>query len=287
MADRDDMGGAGSEVRTLDEVLSMHPLLGLAWKAARGAGQILLEDRPLAIATSSKSSPTDVVTEMDTRSERFLADTLLGSRPADGMLGEEGGERLGTSGVRWVVDPLDGTVNYLYRLPMWGVSIGVEVDGSAQAGVVLTPEFDEGYVAVRGHGAWHLAHGRATRMRIDDVSDMSMALVATGFGYRWQQRKRQAEVVRELLPRIRDLRRSGSAVIDFCWLARSRVDAFYEDGLNEWDLAAGALIAQEAGAIVGGLDGGAYRGGVLLASKPGVADQLRSALVEAGAGGEA
>lgn len=276
---------AGNVV-ALDEVLSMHPLLGLAWRAAHGAGQILLDDRPPAIATSSKSSPTDIVTEMDTRSERFLAEMLLGSRPADGMLGEEGGERLGTSGVRWVVDPLDGTVNYLYRLPMWGVSIGVEVDGSTQVGVVLTPEFDEGYVGVRGGGAWHVSQARATRLRIDDVDDLSMALVATGFGYRSQQRTSQAAVVRELLPRIRDLRRSGSAVIDFCWLARSRVDAFYEDGLNEWDLAAGALIAQEAGAIVRGLDGGDYRAGVLIASKPGIADELRSALLVAGAGAE-
>lgn len=263
----------------------MHPLLQLAWQAATGAGRILSDERPDELRTSAKSSPTDTVTEMDTRCERFLIEALLADRPDDGLLGEEGGERLGTSGVRWVVDPLDGTVSYLYRLPTWGVSVAAEVNGEVTVGVVLTPAFDEGYLAVRGKGAWHVRDGGAMRMRIDDISDLSMALVATGFGYQPQQRAAQAEVLGSLLPRIRDLRRTGSAVVDFCWLARGRLDAYYEEGLNPWDMAAGALIAQESGVVVRGLGADDFQQGVMVAAKPGIADALRAALIDAGLGG--
>ena len=276
------MAAPGDEFASLDEVLGRHELLPLAWEAAQGAAGILLQ-RPDDLTAAAKSSPTDAVTEMDTRSERYIVDVLLGARPDDGLLGEEGGERPGTSGVRWVVDPLDGTVNYLYRIPLWGVSIAAEVRGQAEVGVVLTPAFGEGYLAVRGQGAWQVLAGRATRMRAGDLDDLSMALVSTGFGYRRQQRVEQAEVARQLLPQIRDLRRTGSAVIDFCWLARGRVDAFYEDGLNPWDLAAGALIAAEAGIVVQGLAQADAQRGTLVAAKPGIARALTAALAGAGA----
>ena len=262
----------------------MHPLLPLAWHAANGAGRILLDERPDDLVTATKSSPTDTVTEMDTRCERFLIDALLAGRPEDGLLGEEGGERPGTSGVRWVVDPLDGTVSYLYRLPMWGVSVAAEVDGEAAVGVVITPAFGEGFLAVKGEGAWHVRGEVATRIQVDDQADLSMALVATGFGYQPQQRAAQAAIVGALLPRIRDLRRTGSAVVDFCWLALGRLDAYYEAGLNPWDLAAGALIAQEAGIIVTGLHDDDFSQEVMVAAKPGITAALRAALIEAGVG---
>lgn len=263
----------------------MHPLLPLAWQAASGAGRILRDERPDELMTAAKSSPTDTVTEMDTRCERFLIEALLGERPDDGLLGEEGGERPGTSGVRWVVDPLDGTVSYLYRLPMWGVSVAAEVDGEAAIGVVITPAFDEGYLAVKGEGAWQVRGDVATRIWVDDQADLSMALVATGFGYQPQQRAAQAAALGVLLPRVRDLRRTGSAVVDFCWLALGRLDAYYEAGLNPWDLAAGALIAQEAGIVVAGLHDDDFGRGVMVAAKPGIADALRAALIDAGVDG--
>ena len=281
----DQLQTRSGEARTLNEVLEMHSLLPLAWHAAAGAGRILVEERPDELRTSTKSSPTDTVTEMDTRCERFLIEALLADRPDDGLLGEEGGERPGTSGVRWVVDPLDGTVSYLYRLPMWGVSVAAEINGEVVVGVVLTPDFNEGYLAVRGKGAWHVRGGHARRMLVDDVSDLSMALVATGFGYQPQQRAAQARTLGSLLPRIRDLRRTGSAVVDFCWLARGRVDACYEEGLNHWDMAAGALIAQEAGVVVRSLNGNDFGHGVMVAAKPGIADALQRALIEAGGEG--
>lgn len=161
--------------------------------------------------------------------------------------------------------------------------MAAEEHGRTTVGVVITPVFDEGYLAVAGAGAWHVRGGRASRLRLDAMDDLSMALVATGFGYRPQQRQRQAEVLRDLLPQVRDLRRTGSAVVDFCWLARGRLDAYYEAGLNAWDLAAGALIAHEAGAVVRGLRSDDYSSGVMVASRPGIADALRSALVHAGA----
>ena len=266
------------EVRDLADVLTLHPLLPLAWRAAGTAGRFLRDERPELLTVDTKSSPTDSVTVMDRTAEELILGELLGARPTDGLLGEEGGERLGTSGVRWIVDPLDGTVNYLFRLPMWGVSIGAEEQGTVTVGVVVTPEFDEAYIAVRGHGAWHVRGARAERMRGSDRADLGGALVTTGFGYDADRRRGQAEVVAGLIPKIRDVRRLGAAVVDFCWLARGRVDAYYEDGLNAWDYAAGALIAHEAGMLVTGLRDDDFSTFVFAAA-PGIAVELRAALV--------
>lgn len=266
------------EMRDLPDVLSLHPLLPLAWRAAGTAGRFLRDERPDVLDVDTKSSPTDSVTVMDRTAEELILAELLGARPTDGMLGEEGGERPGTSGVRWVVDPLDGTVNYLYRLPMWGVSIAAEERGMVTVGVIGTPEFEESYLAVRGQGAWHVRGSRAERMSVRGCVDLGSALVATGFGYDAERRRAQAAVVAGLIPEIRDVRRIGSAVIDFCWLARGRLDAYYEDSLNAWDYSAGALIAQEAGAIVTGLRGDDFSAFVLAAA-PGIAADLRAALV--------
>ncbi len=267
-----------TEVRDLADVLALHPLLPTAWRATGGAGRFLRDERPALLDVDTKSSPTDSVTVMDRTAEAMILAELLGARPTDGMLGEEGGERLGTSGVRWVVDPLDGTVNYLFRLPMWGVSIAAEEQGIVTVGVVATPEYDESYVAVRGAGAWRVTGSRAERLDVSRCDDLSEALVTTGFGYAAAMRRSQSAVVTGLITEIRDVRRMGAAVIDFCWLARGRVDAYFEKGLNAWDYAAGALIAQEAGAVVTGLRGGDFSEFVVAAA-PGIHAGLRSALV--------
>ena len=272
-------------VLSLHVVLARDPLAQLAWRAASEAGRFLADERPDALTIEAKSSPTDVVTVMDRTAEALLIDRLLGARPDDGLLGEEGGERPGTSGIRWVVDPLDGTVNYLYGLPMWGVSVAAEdsasTDGGASTargariGVVITPDFDEGYLAIRGVGAWHVRAGLARPLSVRTCPSAAQALVVTGFGYTPRQRAWQASIVSDLLPVVRDLRRSGAAVIDLCWLARGRTDAYFEHGLNLWDVAAGALIAAEAGADV---SGGPGTDRFLLVAVPGIAAELSGIL---------
>ncbi|MDI2128704.1 inositol monophosphatase family protein [Yinghuangia seranimata] len=223
-------------------------LLELALSAARVAGGMLLVDRPADLGVAAtKSSPTDVVTEMDTAAEKLIVDFLRARRPHDGFLGEEGAGEAGESGIRWVVDPIDGTVNYLYGLPAWCVSIAAEDADGAIVGVVEVPTQRETFHAVRGGGAFR----NGVAVRANTGIPMDRALVATGFGYTVERRTRQAEVVRQLLPAVRDIRRYGSAAIDLCALACGRVDAYYERGLNPWDVAAGGLIAAEAGASVG------------------------------------
>ncbi len=265
--------------RALADVLDDHELLRLAWRAATAAGSYLKDERPRLLQIDTKSSPSDSVTVMDRTAEAMISGLLLGARPDDGLLGEEGGERPGTSGVRWIVDPLDGTVNYLFGIPMWGVSIAAEVDGEVVVGVVTTPELGESYVSARGKGSWLVVDGTATALAVRSCESLGDALVTTGFGYAAQTRRRQSGVVTGLIGDIRDVRRTGAAVVDFCWLARGRFDGLYEKGLHAWDYAAGALIAAEAGAVVSGLrddDLAAF----VLAAVPGVAGQLRRALVD-------
>lgn len=268
--------------RSLDELLTLHELLPAAWQAGERAGAFLRDERPDDLVIDTKSTESDVVSAMDRDAEAMIIADLLGPRPADGLLGEEGGERVGTSGVRWVVDPLDGTVNYLHRLPMWGVSIAAEVGGRTQVGVVHVPAFGEGYLAVRGEGAWLVREGRGERLAGSDCPTLGAAIVATGFGYAAERRRRQAQVVAGLIGDVSDVRRIGAAVLDFCWLARGRLDAYFECGLNAWDYAAGALIAQEAGLVVSALrDDDLSR--FVLAAAPAIAADLRSALARLGA----
>jgi len=247
-------------------------LLRIAVDAAGEAGRLLAswrgDERPEVVDT--KSSPTDVVTEMDRRSEALITEWIRAVRPGDTILGEEGGQTLGGPGpgpgdvggdqarVRWVVDPLDGTVNYLYGLPDWAVSIAAEVDGTIVAGVVAVPRFGERFTAVAGGGAWLYRDGNpeaAIALRCNSGVALGQALVGTGFGYDAGRRRVQGEVVAALLPQVRDIRRGGSAAVDLCSVAAGRMDAFFERGLNYWDYAAGGLIAREAGALVGGLSG--------------------------------
>jgi myo-inositol-1(or 4)-monophosphatase len=225
---------------------------------------------------------------MDRRSEALITERIRAVRPGDTVLGEEGGQTLGgpdasagpggASRVRWVVDPLDGTVNYLYGLPDWAVSIAAEVDGSVLAGVVEVPRFGETFTAVAGQGAWLQRSGTAIRLRCAAGTALAQALVATGFGYDSGRRRVQGEVVAALLPHVRDIRRGGSAAVDLCSVAAGRMDAFYERGLNYWDYAAGGLIAREAGAVVGGLAGRPESTSMTVAANPDLYRQLAAFL---------
>ncbi|WP_236671122.1 inositol monophosphatase family protein [Streptomyces sp. 7-21] len=260
-------------------------LLAIALEAAGRAGRLLHEGRPADLGVAAtKTSPIDVVTEMDLAAEKLITEVITGHRPDDAILGEEGGASGGTSGVRWVVDPLDGTVNYLYGLPQWAVSVAAEVDGETAVGVVAAPTRGETYQAVRGQGAWLLREGaEPERLRCRPSPPLDQALVGTGFNYVAEVRAEQAEQVRQLVPRVRDIRRSGSAAIDLCDVACGRLDAYYERGLNPWDLAAGELIAREAGAVTGGRPGRKPDGELTIAASPGLFGGLRELLVSLGA----
>lgn len=229
------------------------PLLDLAVDVAVRAGALLLEglDRTRT-AVDTKTTRTDMVSEMDFASERMIGEALRAARPDDGFLGEEGTAAAGSTGVRWVFDPLDGTTNYLYGFPSWGVSIAAEVGGRAVVGVVHDPTHAETFTAVRDVGAW--CNGRA--LRVTGADDLATALVGTGFSYDAVERGRQAALLALVLPAVRDIRRAGAAALDLCWVGLGRLDAFYERGLAPWDRAAGSLVASEAGAVVGDLDDG-------------------------------
>jgi myo-inositol-1(or 4)-monophosphatase len=229
-------------------------LLALAVGLARDAGRLVRDGRAAALSgIGSKSTPTDLVTAMDRASEELIVAGLRAARPDDAVLGEEGGTHGGEpgGGVRWLLDPIDGTVNYVYGLPQYAVSIAAEVDGTVVAGVVHNPASGEEWTAVRGGGAWR----DGTRLTGPRASTLDQALLGTGFGYDARQRADQATVVAALLPEVRDIRRLGSAALDLCFVAEGRLDVFYESGLNPWDRAAGELIATEAGVLVTGLHG--------------------------------
>jgi myo-inositol-1(or 4)-monophosphatase len=204
---------------------------------------------------------------------------LSDRRPHDGFLGEEGADTEGSSGVRWVVDPLDGTVNYLYGLPTWAVSIAAQRDSETVVGVVDVPMRGETFHAVLGGGAYC----GEVRLACRPSPPLDQALVSTGFNYVQRVRTHQAEVARQLIPRLRDIRRGGSAAVDLCDVAAGRLDGFYERGLNPWDFAAGDLIAREAGARTGGRPGEPPSGELAVAASPGVFQQLQPLLDELGA----
>ncbi len=253
-------------------------LLALATSIAREAGVLALEMRAGIRAEDTKSSPTDVVTAADRAVERLVVDAVRRHRPDDGLLGEEGGGWRGPSGLRWVVDPIDGTVNYLYGLPQWAVSIAVETgtgrDRQSLVGVVLDPAKDELFTAVRGQGS--TLNGQP--LACNRVDELAQTLVATGFGYDAGRRAAQAGLLAAVLPAVRDIRRVGAGALDLCAVAAGRVDAYYEQGLSPWDLAAGGLVATEAGARLGGLRGMPAGYPMTLAAAPGVFDALHDLL---------
>lgn len=235
-------------------------------------------------AVRAKSSPTDPVTVVDTDTERLLRDRLAQLRPGDPILGEEGGGPADVTAtpsdrVTWVLDPIDGTVNFVYGIPAYAVSIGAQVGGITVAGAVADVAARTVYSAATGLGA-HLTDERGRHvLRCTGVDELSMALLGTGFGYSVRSREKQAELLAHVVPLVRDVRRIGSAALDLCMVAAGRLDAYYEHGVQVWDCAAGALIAAEAGARVllsTPRAGGA--GLVVVAAAPGIADELLAAL---------
>lgn len=249
----------------------------LAVETAREAGELIRGRRDavnrMAIS-ATKTTPTDVVTESDTAAEALIRERLLAARPEDAILGEEGGSSHGGSGVRWLVDPIDGTVNYLYGIPQYAVSIAAQRAGDTVAGVVHNPVSGETWTATRGGGAY--LDGR--RIRESGCDRLELALVATGFGYDAGRRARQAAILQQILPSVRDIRRAGAASLDLCAVAMGRVDGYYERGLGPWDLAAGALVAEEAGAVVGGLAGAVAGPELVIAAGPALFGPLHDLL---------
>ncbi|HEY6532592.1 MAG TPA: inositol monophosphatase family protein [Acidimicrobiales bacterium] len=255
-------------------------LLDLAVALAAQAADLLVDGLQRARTTvDTKTTGTDMVTEMDRASERLLVDGILAVRPDDGVLGEEGTDHAGTSGVRWVLDPLDGTTNYLYGHAGFAVSIGVQVEGRSVAGVVHDPLHGDVFTATLGGGA----HRNGRLIGVSEEDELGRALVATGFSYVPSRRRRQAAVLERVIPHVRDIRRMGAAAVDLCSVACGRVDAYYERGLHPWDHAAGALVAREAGALVGHLDGSEETEDFILCAPPALWQPLQDLLAEVGA----
>jgi myo-inositol-1(or 4)-monophosphatase len=261
-------------------------LLDLARTIALEAGELAARRRREGVAVAAtKSTIVDVVTEADREVEALVLGRLQDARPADGVLGEEGASVAGTSGLTWVVDPIDGTVNYLYGLPHYAVSIAL-VEGepdpltwAAKAGVVLNPATGEIFTAEAGGGAFC----GDRRIRVGEPVELDVALIATGFAYAASTRAFQGDVVARLLPQVRDIRRQGTASLDLCFVADGRYDAYFERTLSPWDHAAGALIAREAGARVTGMRGAAPSRDLVLVAEPSVAERLERLLDELGA----
>lgn len=238
-------------------------------------------------SVAMKSTPTDPVTIVDTETEEVIRDLLATLRPLDSILGEEGGgDSDGNTGVRWVVDPIDGTVNFLYGIPAFAVSVAVQVDGVSVAGAVVDVSLQTTYSAHRGGGAtMSTSDGTVSDLVSNSVTTVSMALVATGFGYDARRRKVQGRLIAEILPQVRDIRRIGSAALDLCMVATGRVDAHFEHGLSPWDWAAGSLIAEEAGAVIciPGPNSTSASGEIVYACAPGIASEFARMLSACGA----
>ena len=252
-------------------------LLALASELAHDAGRVHIEGRLGALSIETKSSPTDLVSQVDRGAERLIVDRLRDVRPDDAVLAEEGAAHKGTSGVRWVIDPLDGTTNYVYGYPAFAVSIAVEIDGQPQIGVVHDSSSGHVYRAISGFGAVC----DDCPLQVREQPDLAKALVATGFSYEAAQRERQGLVLARLLGRVRDIRRGGSAALDLCHVAAGHVDAYWEVGLAPWDYAAGVVIAREAGAEVLVLDVAPGRGPAGVAAPPSLMPDLLRLLREA------
>ncbi len=257
-------------------------VLDVAVSVAVEAAELAGSSRPDAILdVGTKSSKTDVVTAADLAVERLVRERLASLRPGEPVFGEETGGAAGApGGLCWVVDPIDGTVNYLYGFPWYAVSLAAQVDGVSVAGVVVEPATGRRWTAVRGEGAW--LDGR--ELRVSDATRLELSLIGTGFAYRSERRARQAAGVAGLLPRVRDIRRAGAASLDLCAVAAGWLDGYFEHGLSRWDWAAGALVAEEAGALVRlpGTAGDDLGEDLTIAAAPGIADELRAAVIDVG-----
>ena len=237
-------------MKQMPETKLISELLELAQQTVAAAGALLIA-RPDSFDISEKSSARDFATQMDHASEELIVKTLLSARPGDGIIGEEGAHRASTSGITWVIDPIDGTVNYFYNLPGWNVSIAAKNDEGVLIGVVSAPTLNSLWHATRGGGAF--LNGK--KIHCSNAEDLKESLIATGFSYDFEERIRQGEKIASLIPRVRDIRRNGAAAVDLCHVASGAVDGYFETGLKEWDLAAGGLIAKEAGAVITGRNG--------------------------------
>ena len=257
-------------------------LLQLAVAVAREAGALIAaaaSSDPEAVST--KTSATDLVTATDRAVEALIEERLLAARPDDGIVGEEGAAAEASSGVTWVVDPIDGTTNFAYDYPAFCTSIAAEIDGLAVVGVVHDPVRHQTFTAVRGGGAF--LNGRPAAVRAAGPP-LAHALVGTGFGYDADRRAAQGAVLAQVVAHVGDVRRAGSAALDLCTVGCGRLDAYYERGLQHWDHAAGALIAAEAGAWVGTLEGGPLGSEqTIVAARPDLVDPLLALLRAAGA----
>jgi myo-inositol-1(or 4)-monophosphatase len=261
-------GGAGADPAAL---------VDLAADVASRAVDLLLDGYHRArTLVETKSSATDMVSEMDRASEQLIVTELLAARPEDGILAEEGSARPGTSGLRWVIDPLDGTTNFVYGFPAYAVAIAAEEGGELVAATVTDVGHDEQFTAVRGGGA----RRDGVPIAVSGLTSLATALVGTGFSYLPEVRRRQAEVLPHVLGAVRDVRRLGSAALDLCWVACGRLDGFWERGLAPWDHAAASLVAREAGARVGWLGEDTT---TLVVAGPGIYRELEALLLDAGA----
>ncbi len=269
-----------------DDELS-EELLRVALRASSAAVELIHDRRPAHLSIDNKSTSTDMVTEMDRASEHLIRSIIAEHRPRDVVVGEEGGEiapEVGSgmtdgSGVTWWVDPIDGTTNYVYDHPGYNVSIAAGTSAGTLVAVVADPTHGRTYSARAGHGA----RCDDRPLRLGPAAPLDHTLVATGFAYDPARRGRQGAVVAQLLPQVRDIRRMGAAALDLCSVAAGRVDAYYEVGLSVWDLAAGALIAEEAGARLGAIDGGPVEPASVLVAHPDRFDELQALLSGLGA----
>ena len=255
----------------MDEAELMH----LAEDAARRAGVLLLDRfRGPASGVSAKSTHTDLASDADRDAETLLKEAIGAERPDDGFLGEEGGTTGPAGGIRWVLDPLDGTINFLFGLPAWCVTIAATDAHTTILGVIHNPLMDETFTATSGGGAFL----NGAPISVSERADLSSALIATGFSYESGRREEQGKVVAKVLPRVRDIRRAGSASLDLASLACGRVDGYYEGPLAPWDRLAGALIASEAGAVVSDIPIEDGSGSVVVAANPALHPQLEGLL---------
>lgn len=252
-------------------------MLELAVESARDAAALLLERfRAPARRVSTKSTATDLVSDADRDAESLILQLITQHRPDDGIVAEEGGTAESASGLHWVVDPLDGTVNFLFGIPHWAVSVAVEDAQGALVGVIYDPNRDELFAAVRGQGC----ELNGVAVSVSSKTELAQALIATGFAYEPRVRSVQAGILPRVLPAVRDIRRAGAAALDFAWTASGRVDGYYEATMGHWDRAAGELLVTEAGGRVTAMSApyGAPRG--VIASGPGLHDALVDLVIQ-------
>jgi myo-inositol-1(or 4)-monophosphatase len=253
-------------------------LLAIARTLAHQAGAVALDGRRRGLRdVATKSSVTDMVTEFDKACEVMVFDGLRSARPTDSIVGEEGSRFDGDSGITWYIDPIDGTSNFLYDIPMWAVSIGASDAQGPLVGVVFNPSANETFTAIRGHGAYL----NDQRIHCNEAAHLATALVATGFSYAPDDRLAQARRVSRLIHQIRDIRRFGAASLDMCYVACGRLDAYFEENLHPWDIAAGDLIAREAGCRTGDFRGGPIRPAETLTASPALFAPLAELIVDA------